>query len=212
MNSPATGPLRLVRAGVVTAVTIGLATAAHHAAGGSLPGLLIIALLGEGVWGVAYVCARWRLSMPALTVLLGVGQVLLHKAFMLFAMPADPAALPMSALHEHGAAALPASVAGHAAASLTTAPTTAPTTATTTAMTLAHVAVTLALVVVLAAGEQALWRLWCWLTPIALPQPALVPALIFRAAPARTAAPPRALVLRLLAADPRRGPPLLPDG
>jgi hypothetical protein len=204
MGSPAGGALRVFRTVAITAVIVGLAATAHVAGGDEPPRPLGIAGLALVT---AYVCAwvvRRRLSLVAITVLLGVGQWLLHHAFELLQAPA---CAPVAANHAGHAGHAPATggclteaAAGGALATAHAAPS--------WAMLAAHAVATAVTALLLAAGERAVWALCAGLSALlpVLPQP-FTPA--FPAAPRMpvTAPRPRPRRVVLLRASRRRGPP-----
>ena len=155
MGSPAGGALRVFRTVAITAVIVGLAATAHVAGGDEPPRPLGIAGLALVT---AYVCAwvvRRRLSLVAITVLLGVGQWLLHHAFELLQAPA---CAPVAADHAGHAGHAPASggclteaAAGGALATAHAAPS--------WAMLAAHAVATAVTALLLATGERAVWAL-----------------------------------------------------
>lgn len=215
MSSPATGPLRLARAAVLATVTIALAAAAHLAGGGALPAWPVLAALAALVLAPAAALAGRRLGAPAVLGLLTAGQLGLHTAFGLLGRAV--CLVPGEAPGPH---------AGHglagASAELTRLGATVPGCVPAAvhaghvgdlghlglgghAMLALHAVATLATAALVARGEQALWWLAAWWSPVrvraALPRVAV--AVRLAVASARRAvrpAPHRS-------PHPHRGPP-----
>ncbi|MEZ0447732.1 hypothetical protein [Cellulomonas sp. ICMP 17802] len=188
MPAPATGPLRLVRAGTVAVVTVALAALAHVLAGGGLPPVVVLVALTALVLAAAVVLTARRLGPLGALVLLGVGQLAVHSSFSLFtSMACMPGAMGGAALSGHAhhagtvlqaqAAACPASDAALVPPLLGA-----------SAMLVLHVVATLAAALVIAGADRALWWLAAWLRPLvgtaaavvvaprpSLPTPAEVP-------------------------------------
>ena len=171
MLTPDRGALRLLRSGVLAVCTLGLSALAHALAGGHLPGAGSLAALAAGVGLLCWAVGRWRLSARAVTGLLGAGQVALHAAFAALApqpgghggaraVPPGLEGLATGAVP--GALRASGHSAAHAAALWVGGPTTAD-----AAMLLAHAAAAVALGLVVARGESALWDLCAWLAPLA---------------------------------------------
>ena len=203
MGSPAGGALRVFRTVAITAVIVGLAATAHVAGGDRAPRPLGLAGLALGT---AYVCAwlaRRRLSLVAITALLGAGQWLLHHALELLQTPVCAPAAVHAGHAGHAPAAtgcLPEGAATGALAAAHAAPS--------WAMLAVHAVATALTALILASGERALWALCTLLSAFlpAVPRP-VVPAL--PAAPRLPVMAPRPRPRRvvLLRASRRRGPP-----
>jgi hypothetical protein len=159
-------PFRLFRTGLIGSVIVALAAGGHLAGGGRLPEPAILAALCAVALVPVAVVTRFRLSYPALTALLGVGQAWLHWSFDNLSAAAgmtgsrklgsDHAGHVAAALH--AAAALPAQ--GHQAA-MPGLPADME-----TAMFAAHVVATLGTALLLARGEQALAAVGAWFRPL----------------------------------------------
>jgi hypothetical protein len=203
MTNPGAGLVRLVRAGVLTALVVALTTLAHRLGGAVAPGFFPIAVLTALLWPVAVLVTRRRLGPVALLTGLGAGQLLGHG--LLGWLGSGPTGLATSvsveclqhATHVGASTAACATdtVAGAAAHSHGQAGTALP-------MLVAHLVATLLLSMLVARGERVLWRvldlvlraLAVLITPIAARAP-------------RAAAPlflPSRLDLAVLAG---RGPP-----
>ncbi|MDQ0707661.1 hypothetical protein QFZ52_000313 [Arthrobacter woluwensis] len=198
-------PFHLLRTGLLSTGILALAAGAHTLAGGALPAPPILAALLALTLLASVLATKIRLGLPAMTAVLGAGQVLLHEAFTALAGPGTPqATLPAVHQHDDGAALTGAlqhlsPALGHSAAhdSLAHDP----------GMLLAHTVATLLTALLLARGEAALWALAAWLRPLF--RVAKTPALPIagRALRAPFAPEPPRLPWRTLRRDRLRGPP-----
>ncbi|MHA7154646.1 hypothetical protein [Arthrobacter sp. TMN-50] len=194
--SGAPEPFRLVRSSSTSAVVLALAAGAHVIGGGNLPAPLIVAALGSATLLAVTVIAKKALSLPALLLLLGLGQLLLHHALRLTTTATACTAAP-ARHHAVQAVSCPSSsFQGHAETAHTD-----------VRMLALHAAAVVVTGFMLQRGESALRRAAGWLVPLLrLPHPlALVPA-------PRIPAFPSVPVLRTVRAlrdiPPLRGPPL----
>ncbi|MHA7303700.1 hypothetical protein ACX80E_00390 [Arthrobacter sp. TMN-49] len=202
-------PFRLLRTVFVGATVLGLAAGAHLVAGGSLPAPAIMAALLALHVLCSTVATHFRLALPAMMILLGSSQVVLHQVFEKLSSSAT--AGPGSAgPHQHTMSA-----EENAAALLVSAQAVATpgmdhmnhAGAVSGWMWAAHIIATVAAAALLAYGENALWSLAHWLRPLhkspaavlALPAQAARPGVIPRPLPRRP--------WRNLRPDTRRGPP-----
>ena len=146
------GVLRATRAALVTLLVVGLAASAHALGGGAAPGLITSGVLALLVGPVAWWCTRRRMTSLRLVVLLGGAQAAVHVALATMA----PAAGTATAAHVHGS--LPAGLAagGGAVAHASHAD---------PSMLLAHLAGTVLTALLLARGEDVLWRVVVLLLP-----------------------------------------------
>ena len=183
---PTAGWARLARAGVLGCASLTLASAAHLAGGGALPGAGLLAVTGVGAALVAVSLTARRVGFAALLTVLGVEQVLLHLLFHAATATAGCAAVTMP---------------GHAMADVCGAGSGA--TAYGWGMLLSHVLAVVATAWLLARGERWLWRAVDRIHRIA----GLAPRRVRRALPTRTPLeqPVRTAVCRL-AAGPRAPP------
>ncbi|SEF12269.1 hypothetical protein SAMN04489740_4212 [Arthrobacter alpinus] len=158
-------PLRLPRALLVTTAVLGLAVAAHPAAGGSLPPLAVLALLAALILVPVTLLSRRRITLPAMALTLGAGQGLLHSVFSLFhGVTGHCTASGMATHHGHHTNVVPdcsslGAVAGathHMGQDLGGA-----------LMVSAHILAVFLTALILAHGEAALWQLLAWLRPLA---------------------------------------------
>ena len=203
-TSHARTPFHSLRAAMVSTTIVVLAAAAHVVGGGQLPAPAILAAF-LALTGLASTAAtRLKLNVPAMTGLLGAGQVVLHEAFAAFSTPIAAAATGAGPIgtpgHHDGVVPLLVPSAGHlqshpldSALALT--------------MFAGHALATLVCALLLARGEDALWQLAAWLRPLVqLPSPVTPRPVALRALPLW---PAESLPLpwRNLRRDCRRGPP-----
>ncbi|MBZ2198672.1 hypothetical protein [Occultella gossypii] len=207
MTDPRRGPLRLLRAAVVSVSVLGLALGAHLSAGGTLGDPLVVAAAGAFTMLIAILVCGSRLNAVTVLALLGAGQLGLHHVFTATAglgATAGCSTGTAAAGHAHGAA-LSESVQhcvtpagdGHAL---------------TAAMLGAHVFATVLNAALLWRGDRALFALWTWWAPLlAVLFERTLPAVEANRRPHRIAALPRRARPRIAWLDlaPRRGPPLL---
>ena len=209
MRTAARAPFHALRSAIVATTIVTLAAAAHVVAGGQLPAPAILFAFLALTGLVSTTATRLKLNLPAMTGLLGAGQVVLHEAFAAFSTPAGWTGSGPASGTVAGGIAAPAHHAG-----LATIPVPADhlrlhelDSALALSMLAGHALATVACALILAKGEDALWSLAAWLRPLVqlpvavLPQPALT-----RVLPRRSvgAVP---LPWRNLRRDCRRGPP-----
>lgn len=203
--TPGSGLLRLTRAAFFAVSAVGLASAAHLAAGDGVP--MSMALLSvPPVMIVINRFAAGRRGPISLFLGMGLTQIVLHVAFMVTSIASTCAPSPtltgMAATGEHrhlAVACEPMSGHGTAASELWPSP----------SMAVAHALATLLLVLLLARGEAAVWALVsCLQFRFVLPDAVeLLPAV--RQLPVAAAAArrvPRTVHQRTVR---RRGPPVL---
>lgn len=200
-------PFRRTRTFVIAAATIALAAAAHILGGGSLPHpAVLLALAGLVTLPVAALTAR-KVSTPAMVATLGIGQVILHEAFVQL-NPARPMGSEMGmAMHHHGIAAESATtLLGSVLQSFPVLLDSAMLSS--LVMIGAHCLATVGTAVVLAKNEAALFALMAWLRPlIQLPEVQHAPAMpSVRPASTGRCVP---VLWRQLKIHPLRGPPPL---
>lgn len=188
MPVPATGPLRLARAGTVAAVTVALAALAHVLAGGDLPPLVVLVPLTALMLAAAVVLTARRLGVAGALALLGVGQLAVHSSFSLFtsmactAGPTGEAAL-FGHLHHAGMVMQSPTGCSTADGGGVSQPLLGG-----SAMLVLHVVATVVAALVIVGADRALWWLAAWLRPLvgiggpvvvvprpSLPTPAEVP-------------------------------------
>ncbi|WP_456847482.1 hypothetical protein [Cellulomonas sp. P5_C6] len=180
MPAPATGPLRLARAGTVAAVTVALGTLAHVLAGGGRPPALVLLALTALVLAAAVVVTGRRLGPAGALALLGVGQLMVHSVL--------GAVTSMACMPGPGALVGHAHHAGSVVPCAATDAPVAPALLGGTVMLALHVVATVAAALVIVGADRALWWLSAWLRPLvgtgipvvvvpraSLPTPAEVP-------------------------------------
>jgi hypothetical protein len=208
-------PFHLLRSATVAATVVLLAAGAHILGGGSLPGAGIMAAVLAMTGLVSTLVTRRQLRLPAMTAVLGAGQLALHEVFTALSVPASPAASVVGAGHHltgqvdlaggrgPGERGLPFAQAAEAAsghAHQVDTPLAA-------VMLTGHIVATLLCAGLLARGEAALWLLAAWLRPLVhVPSPVTPDGGTLPAAvrPRRDFTP---LPWRNLRQDCRRGPP-----
>jgi hypothetical protein len=193
-------PFRLFRTALIGSILVGFSAGGHLAAGGRLPEPAILAALCAVSMVPVAALTRFRLAFPALTGLLGAGQLWLHWAFDALSAAssatAPPQLMPGHAQHSGmvvSAEAFAGAAPAHEAAS-------------DGLMFVAHAVATLAAALVMARGEQALGVVASWLRPLVRqPQPVgIVPARVPGPCGAPAILPPASPALRLPSL---RGPP-----
>ncbi|WP_343985895.1 hypothetical protein [Terrabacter terrae] len=180
MQAVTRGPVRLVRAGMLGAVSLLLAVSAHHAGGGGLPSLPVLALLVLFAAPVVLFVTDRRCRLPRVLTALGVEQVLLHAVLSVTTGAAACTAARVTVVGHHsmvltggscrmtGASSpvhLPA--AGMSTGAMASGPMAH--TMSWWPMLAAHVVATLLTAVVVARGEAALWALLDRIVPRPLP-------------------------------------------
>lgn len=172
--------MRLVRAGMLGAISLLLAVGAHHAGGGGLPRLPVLAFLVLFTAPVVLFVTDRQCRLPRVLTALGVEQVLLHGALSVTTTAGACTAATVTAVGHHAmiltggtcrmagsssvghlaAAGMPSGVmaSGPMAHTLSSWP-----------MLAAHVVATLVTAVVIARGEAALWALLDRIVPCPLP-------------------------------------------
>ncbi|MHA7275541.1 hypothetical protein [Arthrobacter sp. HLT1-21] len=194
--SGAPASLRLVRSSATSAVVLALAAGAHIIGGGNLPAPLIVAALGSATLLAVTVIAKKTLSLPALLVLLGVGQWLLHHAFSLTTTAAACVAAP-ARHHAVQAVSCPSnSLQGHAETAHTD-----------LGMLALHASAVVVTGFMLQRGESALRRAAARLNPL-LRLPDVVVVVPAPRIPSFPPAPALRTVRALRDVPPLRGPPL----
>lgn len=152
-----TALLRIPRSLGIAAAIFSLAAGAHVLGGGLLPSLGILAALGVAILVPIAALSGRRFSFPLLIALTGAGQVILHSCFTALSLPGQclPAVAVGSRHHEPvtcagPSTAIPAHAVEHPSALMVT----------------AHLAAVLATALLLAKGDEALFRIRQWLAPL----------------------------------------------
>ena len=198
-------PFKLLRTTVVGATVMGLAAGAHLAAGGTLPVAPVMAALLAIHILCSSIATKFRLRLPAMTVLLASSQLVLHESFDALSHGARLTGAPGNGM---SADAQTAAMLAHAFPAVNVnAEAMVHASHMTGWMMAAHAASTLAAAGLLAYGENALWSLANWLRPLyrraavvlLLPPRTTVPGIVVR--------PLRRLPWRNVRPNTRRGPP-----
>ncbi|WFR84552.1 hypothetical protein [Arthrobacter sp. Y-9] len=198
-------PFHLLRTGLLSTGILTLAAGAHTLAGSALPAPPILAALLALTLLASVLATKIRLGLPAMTAVLGAGQVLLHEAFTgLAGSGVPPIALPTAHQHDDGAAL--AGALQHLTPSLGHSAAHGPL-AHDPGMLFAHVVATLLTALLLARGEAALWALAAWLRPLFRIAKTPVLPVAGRALRAPFVPEPPRLPWRTLRRDRLRGPP-----
>lgn len=195
----ATAPFRLLRSSIIASTSLCLASAAHTAAGGTLPEPLIFTAMIALTLLASTVVSRWKLGPVSILGILALSQLSLHQCFEWFAFSPMTGASSTPHQHQHGSALaeLPAMLPAHSAHSADSAG---------LGMLLAHVIATIIVGLMVARGESVLWALGDWLRPLLrLLMPAVLP--VPRQPAAASAPTERAKPQRFLRAARWRGPP-----
>jgi hypothetical protein len=218
MPSPASGPLRVVRAALVAVTTVALGALAHVLGGGAPPSATLLGALAALGFAPAVLATRRRLG-PLLAVgLLGAGQALVHAALGVVGpvtcVVPGVAAGPHAGHGVAGAAArlaeLSAGAGGvvggvAAGAGPGCAPAAVHVVLGGGTMLALHVLATVATGLLVAGGERALWWLGAWLRPLVeVLRPVALPAAPRVAVVARVGGP---VPVRRVDAWSLRGPP-----
>ena len=190
--APSRGVLRVLRAGAVAGVVVGLAAGAHLMGGGELPGPALLLAVVVVLGAVTLLLAGRRFSWPVLGGLLGSGQLVLHEVF-------EQCSTQTVAVVGHG----------HHQSLVPTGAVSAGVGTGTPAMTAAHVVATVAATLVLLHGEHLVWQVWAWLRPLVrvLRELLAPPVGELPQFPTTTVPRPRSVVARRVR---RRGPPRVP--
>jgi hypothetical protein len=185
------------RAFLWAAVVLSLALTAHFEAGGHLPPVEMIGLLGVLLLVVTTLAVRRQVRWPGGLALAGVGQYALHQAFSYLGGACAPIVLPDGGAHPH----LAGSVAGplaHGACVGADPAVPGP------GMLTWHVVATVVTVGLLVGVERGVWLLASWLVRPLVVEPLWLPVVRRTLAPAEPEAPSGSVDLYVA---PERGPP-----
>jgi hypothetical protein len=150
MSTPTRGAVRAARAVAFGVAVLTIAAGGHVAAGGVLPSVTVLALLGVPVTVVAVALTGRRCGPVLLVGSMAAAQFFLHETLV-----ALTAQVPGDMAGQMSSASVSA-MGGHAIAH---------TDGWSVTMTAAHVVATLVTALLLARGEQALWQLVSRLLP-----------------------------------------------
>ena len=196
MLTPSSGAVGLGRALLWASVVLGLALTAHSEAGGHVPPVAAIALLGALLLAVAAGAVRRQIRWPGGLALAGLGQLAAHQAFSWFA-GACPSPLPDGGA-AHGHLAAPAAGVYGACAGAAEPAVLAP------EMLAWHVLATVAAVGLLVGVERGVWLLASWLVRPLVAEPLRLPVVLRDPVPAVLRAVPGPVDVHVA---PERGPP-----
>jgi hypothetical protein len=200
--TPSSGAVGLGRALLWAAVVLSLALTAHFEAGGHVPPVEAIALLGALLLAAAAFAVRRRIRWPGGLALAGLGQYASHQAFSYLAGECPPSALPDGAAsssvgstaHAHAAVAGLYGACVGAAEPTSIAP----------GMLAWHAVATVVTVGLLVGVERGVWLLASWLVrPLAV-EPLWLPVVRRGPVPAVLRALPGRVDVHVA---PERGPP-----
>lgn len=202
-------PFRVFRTSVGVLVVLTVAGVAHCTAGGALPPPLILSLIAALTALGATLVSRWRLRAPAMLLLLGGAQWVLHQAFTL--LSADPAHSMQgtATTHLHHEMGNESSASLHSAldsASSNSASSSVVMNHDSSAMMIFHAAALIVSVLLLSYGEALLWAIARWMWP--LPH---VDSIVSVPRIARPQSVPEVPLLKkqnVFSVQRRRGPPL----
>jgi hypothetical protein len=178
-------------------VVLALALTAHFEAGGHLPPVEVIALLGALLLVVTTVAVRRQVRWPGGLALAGLGQYALHQAFSFLGGACAPVLLPDGGAHPH--------LAGSVAGPLAHGPCVGVETAVMGPGMLAwHAVATVVTVGLLVGVERGVWLLASWLVRPLSVEPLWLPVVRRALVPAAPEAPSGSVDLHVA---PERGPP-----
>ncbi|MBP2218252.1 hypothetical protein [Arthrobacter sp. CAN_C5] len=189
---------RLARSLATSVVVLSLAAGAHVIGGGHLPAPLIVAVLGSATLLAVTVIAKKALSLPALLLVLGLGQWLLHTAFSLASTTSACVAAPARHYAVQSVSCLPNGAHAHAASAHTD-----------VWMLALHALAVVATGFMLQRGEAAARLAASWLVPL-LRLPDVVGPVPAPRIPLFPPAPVRRSARAFRDVPPLRGPPLRP--
>lgn len=189
---------RLARSFATSAVVLSLAAGAHVIGGGHLPAPLIVAVLGSATLLAVTVIARKALTLPALLLVLGLGQWLLHTAFSLTSTASACVAAPARHYAVQSVSCFPSGAHAHAASAHAD-----------VWMLALHALAVVATGVMLQRGETAARMAASWLVPL-LRLPDVVGHVPAPRVPPFPPAPVRRSARAFRDVPPLRGPPSAP--
>ncbi|WP_275006922.1 hypothetical protein [Promicromonospora iranensis] len=202
MLNPSSGAVGFGRALLWAVVVLALALTAHFEAGGHLPPLEIVALLGGLLLVVTTVAVRRRIRWPGGLALAGLGQYALHHVFSFLggSFPGGacaPSALPDAGAHAHLAGSLSGTFVHGACVG-------ADSTVMGPGMLVWHALATVVSVGLLVGVERGVWLLASWLVRPLSVAPLWVPVVRRALVPAAPEAPGTSVDVHVA---PERGPP-----
>ncbi len=155
--------MRLARAGALTALVVILTVLAHRVAGGGAPSAFALIVLGVVLWPVALLATRRRLRPVTLLLGLGAGQLLGHGLLGWLSGSGAPSAASSLSIEcvqhaAHGAASAACAAEGVAMVATSAEGHAHAAGGSSLLMLAAHLVATVVAALVLARGEQVLWR------------------------------------------------------
>lgn len=193
MLTPSSGAVGFGRAFLWAAVVLSLALTAHFEAGGHLPPVEVISLLGALLLVVTTLAVRRQVRWPGGLALAGLGQYALHQAFSFLGGACAPVLLPDGGAHPHLAGPL-----AHGACVGAEPAVIGP------EMLTWHAVATVVTVGLLVGVERGVWLLALWLVRPLVVEPLWLPVVRRTPVPAAPAAPSGSVDLYVA---PERGPP-----
>ncbi|WP_454860388.1 hypothetical protein [Promicromonospora soli] len=197
MLTPSSGAVGFGRALLWAVVVLALALTAHFEAGGHLPPVEVIALLGALLLVVTTLAVRRQVRWPGGLALAGLGQLALHQVFSFLGGACAPVLLPDGGAHTHLAGPVAGTLA-HGACVGAEPATIGP------GMLAWHAVATVVTVGLLVGVERGVWLLASWLVRPLVVEPLWLPVVGRAPAPAAPAAPSGSVDLHVA---PERGPP-----
>ncbi|WP_129786233.1 hypothetical protein [Promicromonospora panici] len=196
MLNPSSGAVGFGRALLWAVVVLALALTAHFEAGGHLPPVEVIALLGALLLMVTTLAVRRQVRWPGGLALAGLGQYALHQVFSFLGGACAPVLLPDGA-HPHLAGPVADSLAHGACVGVEPA-------AMGPGMLAWHAVATVVTVGLLVGVERGVWLLASWLVRPLVVEPLWLPVVRRAPVPGAPEAPSGSVDLHVA---PERGPP-----
>lgn len=197
MLTPSSGAVGFGRALLWAVVVLALALTAHFEAGGHLPPVEVIALLGALLLVVTTLAVRRQVRWPGGLALAGLGQYALHQVFSFLGGACAPVLLPDGGAHTHLAGQVAGPLAHGACVGAEPA-------AIGPGMLAWHAVATVVTVGLLVGVERGVWLLASWLVRPLVVEPLWLPVVRRVPVPAAPEAPPGSVDLHVA---PERGPP-----
>jgi hypothetical protein len=199
--TPSSGAVGFGRALLWAAVVLALALTAHFEAGGHLPPVEVIALLGALLLVVTTMAVRRQVRWPGGLALAGLGQYALHQAFSFLGGACAPVLLPDGladgGAHPHLAGSVTGPLAHGACVGVEPA-------VMGTDMLAWHAVATVVTVGLLVGVERGVWLLASWLVRPLSVEPLWLPVVRRAPVPPAPGAPSGSVDLHVA---PERGPP-----
>ncbi|MFC8943626.1 hypothetical protein ACFT1B_36680, partial [Streptomyces griseoincarnatus] len=168
MLTPSSGALGFGRALLWAVVVLALSLTAHFEAGGHLPPVEVIALLGALLLAVTTLAVRRQVRWPGGLAIAGLGQYALHQVFSFLGGACAPVLLPDGGAHAHLAGSVTGPLAHGACVGAEPA-------VMGLGMLAWHAAATVATVGLLVGVERGVWLLASWLVRPLVVEPRWLP-------------------------------------